>query len=178
MSDSDSSRTRCRQPKRRADKLALERSQWKCAYCWKPFDGLRSDFQIDHVVPQSVGGANRVSNLQALCLDCHNRKTKRELPSLTHIRREIAQWGILAANFRGPWDPDPSTRLPYDAHHHALDTEMRMPGSSPPKESAVLPEYAQALRQSQKDDVRAYDDEIAQLETALFPDGDEPMVSL
>ena len=34
--------------------------------------------EIDHIIPVSMGGTNDLSNLQALCLDCHSRKTASE----------------------------------------------------------------------------------------------------
>ena len=34
--------------------------------------------EIDHITPISMGGTNDLANLQALCLDCHRRKTAQE----------------------------------------------------------------------------------------------------
>lgn len=33
---------------------------------------------VDHIVPLRQGGSNDVSNLQALCDQCHNKKRQRE----------------------------------------------------------------------------------------------------
>lgn len=43
----------------------------KCAYCGT----LRAErYELDHIVPRSRGGTNRVSNLVVSCLDCNNAK--------------------------------------------------------------------------------------------------------
>lgn len=35
----------------------------------------RSSVVMDHIVPKSQGGTDERSNLQGLCVQCHNRKT-------------------------------------------------------------------------------------------------------
>lgn len=34
--------------------------------------------EVDHVVPEHLGGGHDEDNLQGLCADCHQRKTKAE----------------------------------------------------------------------------------------------------
>ena len=34
--------------------------------------------EVDHIVPTTAGGTDRVDNLQALCKSCHSRKTSTE----------------------------------------------------------------------------------------------------
>lgn len=53
-------------PKR---KFVLERDGNKCLKC-----GAESGLALDHVLPKSKGGSNRVSNLQVLCHKCNNEK--------------------------------------------------------------------------------------------------------
>lgn len=48
----------------------LEKWGHRCAYC----DASDVPLEIDHVVPRSKGGSNRVSNLVIACHDCNQRK--------------------------------------------------------------------------------------------------------
>ena len=43
-------------------------------YCFECFD--TGELEVDHVKPLHKGGENVVDNLQYLCLDCHEKKTK------------------------------------------------------------------------------------------------------
>ena len=51
----------------------LARQQPFCARCHVEVATVR-----DHVVPLWAGGLDEPSNCQALCVDCHNRKTAAE----------------------------------------------------------------------------------------------------
>ena len=56
------------------DRIALARG-YRCAVCgrvWQP----RLD-QVDHIIELADGGTNDDSNLQLLCNECHESKTKR-----------------------------------------------------------------------------------------------------
>lgn len=48
---------------------------WKCNHCG---DKLTHTFEIDHRVRLENGGGNDVSNLVALCRECHGQKTAME----------------------------------------------------------------------------------------------------
>ena len=39
----------------------------------------RSRYEVDHAVPLFMGGRNDVSNLQALCVQCHAEKTDTDM---------------------------------------------------------------------------------------------------
>lgn len=45
----------------------------ECALC-----GSRGRWELDHVIPQSRGGATVRNNVRRLCVRCHREKTARE----------------------------------------------------------------------------------------------------
>ena len=54
--------------------VAAEQS-WKCHHCQRQ---LPAWFEVDHVVKLEYGGSNSIDNLEALCRDCHGKKTAME----------------------------------------------------------------------------------------------------
>lgn len=52
---------------------ALTRDQHACTCCGAT--GVR--LEVDHVIPLSAGGDNRLDNLRSLCLPCHRNRTLR-----------------------------------------------------------------------------------------------------
>ena len=53
-------------------KFVAAQQQWKCAMCSNMLDAT---FEVDHKVDLQFGGSNHVSNLAALCNNCHANKT-------------------------------------------------------------------------------------------------------
>ena len=49
--------------------------QWCCASCKSQLDAW---FEVDHKIRLDQGGSNHVSNLEALCRNCHGKKTGME----------------------------------------------------------------------------------------------------
>ena len=49
----------------------LEKWGRKCVYC----DAINTRLEVDHIVPKSLGGSNRVSNLTISCRACNERKS-------------------------------------------------------------------------------------------------------
>lgn len=47
---------------------------WFCSQCYKPLIGKKNVY-IDHIVPLSKGGVNRVSNCTAICGKCNRAKS-------------------------------------------------------------------------------------------------------
>lgn len=60
---------------RRLRDMVLKRDHYICQSCGEP-SGWSA--HVDHIQPRSVGGPDTLENLQTLCHDCHNRKTKQE----------------------------------------------------------------------------------------------------
>jgi hypothetical protein len=53
-------------------KYVASLQNWKCAKCQKQ---LNAWFEVDHKVRLEYGGGNDVQNLEALCRECHGKKT-------------------------------------------------------------------------------------------------------
>jgi hypothetical protein len=56
-------------------KYVASNQDWKCGHCHNQLDHT---FEIDHRVRLEYGGGNDVSNLIALCRNCHGKKTASE----------------------------------------------------------------------------------------------------
>ena len=53
-------------------KFVASNQKWKCSSCNELLDAT---YEIDHITPLYKGGTNEVSNLKALCRNCHGKKT-------------------------------------------------------------------------------------------------------
>ena len=53
-------------------KFVAANQNWLCGDCKRQ---LPAWFEVDHVIALHNGGSNEVSNLVALCRDCHGKKT-------------------------------------------------------------------------------------------------------
>jgi 5-methylcytosine-specific restriction endonuclease McrA len=56
-------------------KFVASQQNWKCGECQKQ---LTAWFEVDHKIRLEYGGSNEVSNLVALCRECHGEKTAME----------------------------------------------------------------------------------------------------
>lgn len=56
-------------------KFIAANQNWCCKHCSKQ---LPAWFEVDHVVKLEFGGSNEVNNLEALCRECHGKKTALE----------------------------------------------------------------------------------------------------
>lgn len=56
-------------------KYVAANQNWKCKHCSKQ---LPAWFEVDHVMKLEYGGSNNIENLEALCRDCHGKKTAME----------------------------------------------------------------------------------------------------
>jgi 5-methylcytosine-specific restriction endonuclease McrA len=59
----------------RIRKVVAASQQWRCHDC---NELLSASFEVDHVLPVSQGGTNDLSNLNALCRNCHGERTSRQ----------------------------------------------------------------------------------------------------
>ena len=53
-------------------KIVASNQQWRCLMCRNLLD---YSYEIDHNVPLFAGGTNNITNLHALCRNCHGKKT-------------------------------------------------------------------------------------------------------
>lgn len=64
-----------------------ERAKGACAKCGRPpILGLEAR-EYDHAIPIILGGENRESNLQLLCVPCHKEKTKLDVKLKAKVAR-------------------------------------------------------------------------------------------
>ena len=53
-------------------KIVASNQKWNCNICKNMLD---ETYEIDHITPLYKGGTNNIINLQALCPNCHRKKT-------------------------------------------------------------------------------------------------------
>ncbi|OWY65857.1 hypothetical protein B7486_39810 [cyanobacterium TDX16] len=58
--------------------LILRRANYRCEICSTPLD--RENFEADHKIAYSQGGATQVWNALALCRTCNRHKSARSYP--------------------------------------------------------------------------------------------------
>ena len=66
----------------------LEKFSRKCAYC----GAENVPLNIDHVIPKSKGGSNRVSNLVLACVQCNQMKGAKSIEDFLKDKPEVLQW--------------------------------------------------------------------------------------
>lgn len=69
-------------PDRVKDRVA-DRAEGKCKKCEQPARPV----QFDHAIPLIIGGENRESNLQLLCVPCHRAKTALDVKLKAKVAR-------------------------------------------------------------------------------------------
>jgi 5-methylcytosine-specific restriction endonuclease McrA len=69
------SRTHKRSVSETKKKFVASNQNWKCGDCKEK---LTAWFEVDHTIRLDQGGSNDISNLIALCRNCHGKKTSLE----------------------------------------------------------------------------------------------------
>ena len=71
----------------------LKRDRYLCQPCErKNFVSIASS--VDHIVPKSRGGTDDMSNLQAICEECHKEKTTVESGGKPKPRIGVDGWPV------------------------------------------------------------------------------------
>jgi len=53
-------------------KIVASQQRWNCKKCKNILDAT---YEVDHIIALEDGGNNDIQNLQALCRNCHGKKT-------------------------------------------------------------------------------------------------------
>lgn len=73
-------------------RMVIERDGLRCVYCDE--DLTNAEVHLDHVIPESQGGATSLSNLQVTCRKCNLAKgTLTESEFVSKLRQRA--WNIL-----------------------------------------------------------------------------------
>ncbi len=75
-----------------------EKTGFKCAYCGK--EGTKEKLEIEHIIPKSRGGSNRISNLTLACHKCNQKKgnmTAKEFghPNVQNNKKQLKDTAIM-----------------------------------------------------------------------------------
>ena len=68
--------------------LVIARDKRTCRYCGKP-KLYKQQLNVDHVVPESLGGAYTPDNLVVACKQCNHRKGNRSVHEYATRRLEV-----------------------------------------------------------------------------------------
>lgn len=66
-----------------------QRANYLCEYCHASERWQYVSFTVDHVIPRSLGGNDRLENLALACFHCNRRKTNR-VTAMTESGDEVA----------------------------------------------------------------------------------------
>jgi len=55
----------------------FERAKEMCEYCLSKSDLLGTDLEVEHIIPESLGGASSLDNLCASCSTCNRHKASK-----------------------------------------------------------------------------------------------------
>lgn len=79
-----------RKPKKKDRDRILEEQQYKCFYCFVPFDVFNKHVW-DHVEPWAYSQHNGASNFVAACAPCNSSKSDRIFTNLDEARLYLAE---------------------------------------------------------------------------------------
>jgi Zn finger protein HypA/HybF involved in hydrogenase expression len=83
-------KTMSRKVAQKTKKIVAASQEWKCKACSSI---LKETYEVDHIVALCNNGSNELSNLQALCPNCHRHKTFHE-PKLKKREKIVVPEGL------------------------------------------------------------------------------------
>jgi hypothetical protein len=104
--------------------LIAEAERHRCAYCQSAVTIVGMPFEIDHVIPQSLGGLTSLENLCLCCSPCNERKACRT----TAIDPSTGKRATLFHPRRQSWSQ----------HFRWIDEGLRIEGLTPTGRATVL----------------------------------------
>jgi len=72
----------------REKKIVSSNQDWKCGYCKK---SLPSSYQVDHIIPFSIGQNDDIDKLMSLCTTCHAGKNQIEYKRIIQFKKLKAE---------------------------------------------------------------------------------------
>lgn len=97
---------------------------WRCFACQH---SLPSSFDVDHVLGRAEGGTNDLSNLQALCCNCHRSKTVADAQRRARERAVVAQARTCRVQLERYFEFDASDMLPATLVRHVMTQHCKWP---------------------------------------------------
>lgn len=88
-------------------RIVAARARWHCEACGAM---LQASWQCDHIVPLWEGGADSIDQCQALCANCHARKTQEEAIRRAARKRRLREQAALLRH----GGPPPRRRSPLE----------------------------------------------------------------
>ena len=74
----------------------------RCHICGEKIDGVRERWDVEHIIPLELGGADEPSNWAPAHVQCHKGKTKQDAADIGRARRISAKHIGAKAPSRNP----------------------------------------------------------------------------
>lgn len=77
--------------------MVWQRDKWRCRYCGEKLLG-KAQATVDHVIPRSKGGSNRMANLVTACVPCNQAKADKlpgEIQSNLAMETALVDAGVI-----------------------------------------------------------------------------------
>lgn len=79
--------------------MVWQRDKWRCRYCGEKLKS-KAQATVDHVIPRSKGGSNRMANLVTACVPCNQAKADKmpgDIPATSPLAETFTKLGVISA---------------------------------------------------------------------------------